>query len=939
RAWREGDGAGAVALMRSNPAFASNRKLRGFEWNVLENSLSSRQTVIAESSTAEFTAARISPIDDTIAIACSDGMVILDRSNGDRQLLEGHRSQVHALDFSPNGRQLISGSADGDIRIWDVANGNSIGVIEKAHQGADVFACRYFHDGRSFVSGGGDHFATIWDAESLQRRRSCKGHSREVRSVDVSADDRLIATASNDREARVWNVSTGHCNQTLRNHTGMILAIAFTVDDRYVITGSNDHTIRLWDHRSGQEVAVLKGHQDAVQSIAVTSDGERFIAGDRGGNLKLWQIEGRRAVDQFRERSLNDCLSVRFAPDGRSWAALTADGRLVLRDLASKRTETLLAALPNHYPHQQTEKLVFAPHGDRLFCTDRIISPQHGTDSPPTVKLDVLAGAAGQFSPDGKTLAAVWNQEIRLFDSQTGTAVDQIESPVDPLLGARFSTDGSELLVWSLYGEIARCDLRDKTFTQGYAHPRERIVDLEWDQPGGRIVACSESGVVRQWQESTRMWTPLELGERKPSSICWGPDRQSVVMTSPGLESVLYRFDEPSSPERLAVNRDSNINDYASQTSLLLTAGTTSGIEVRDMTQLEIRSSRDDSFQGHSDRVWAVDVSADDRRFLSVSRDRTARMWRPSEDRYSWLSRSRHPVDQVDDLQWSIDGNVLALAQFNRVTLHDWKTGEQTFKSDQITPPADVPLGYIVESVGIDTDGKFVAAGYRDGLVRVWERSTEQPTRQLNAKFESHWISALTFSSNRKWLAGCNRQENVIVIWETENWSLVHRLDAADCDDIHFSPVDGNQLLFCDGLDAVIFDVATGNELQRFGRHSITVHGVAFSNDGRLAATACEDRKLRVWDVKNGSVLSTLGGHSAPILQVAFSSDDKTIATGDESGSIRLWHLPTGHELYELANLGVQVRRLRFVPGRNVLVAVGEDGRANVFDGEPLESK
>ena len=65
--------------------------------------------------------------------------------------------------------------------------------------------------------------------------------------------------------------------------------------------------------------------------------------------------------------------------------------------------------------------------------------------------------------------------------------------------------------------------------------------------------------------------------------------------------------------------------------------------------------------------------------------------------------------------------------------------------------------------------------------------------------------------------------------------------------------------------------------------------GVAFSPDGRLLATASEDKTARLWDPATGKHLRALTGHTGPVLSVAFSPDGRLLATTSWDHTARLW--------------------------------------------------
>src|SRR5262245_10962452 len=94
--------------------------------------------------------------------------------------------------------------------------------------------------------------------------------------------------------------------------------------------------------------------------------------------------------------------------------------------------------------------------------------------------------------------------------------------------------------------------------------------------------------------------------------------------------------------------------------------------------------------------------------------------------------------------------------------------------------------------------------------------------------------------------------------------------------------------------------------------HKDLVHGVAFSPDGRLIATASFDGDVKFWSFPAGKEVRTLNGHAKPVYAVAFAPDGKTLASGSDDKTIRLWNVADGGLLRELKGHGGIVDSVAF---------------------------
>ncbi|KAG6894678.1 hypothetical protein C0992_005156, partial [Termitomyces sp. T32_za158] len=137
-----------------------------------------------------------------------------------RTIFSGHAQEVYSLDFSLDGRFIISGSGDKTARIWNMHNGSS-------------------------------KVLTINDTDSLN-------DDAGVTSVAISPNGQLVAAGSLDTIVRIWDVATGVLIKRLQGHEDSVYSIAFTPDGRGLVSGSLDKTLKYWD------VAALTAKMDFV---------------------------------------------------------------------------------------------------------------------------------------------------------------------------------------------------------------------------------------------------------------------------------------------------------------------------------------------------------------------------------------------------------------------------------------------------------------------------------------------------------------------------------------------------------------------------------------------------------------------------------------------------------------------------------------------------
>ena len=541
----------------------------------------------------------------------------------ERNLLEGHTERVNDIAFSPDGKQIISGSRDNTVRLWDTETGLLIHTLE-GHTRA-VYAIAFSPDGKQILSGSRDSTVRLWDTESGQTLHTLQGHTKGVSVIAFSRDGKQILSGSRDSTVRLWDTETGLLIHILEGHTDDVDGIAFSRDGKQILSGSRDSTVRLWDTETGLLIHTFKDHTSSVTDIAFNPDSKHILSGSEDKTVRLWDTETGLLIHTFKDHT-SSVTDIAFSRNGKQIISGSEDKTVRLWDT---ETGLLIHTLEGHT--SSVTDIAFSRDGKQIISgsedntvglwdteTGQLIHTLEG-------HTDDVDGIA--FSRDGKLiLSGSEDKTVRLWETKTGLLIHTLEGHTDDVDGIAFSPDSKQIISGSRDNTVRLWDTETGLLIHAFKDHTSSVRDIAFSPDGKQILSGSEDKTVRLWDtENRKLIHTLEGHTSSVDGIAFSPDSKQIISGS----------------------RDNTVRLWDTETGKLL-----------------------HTFKGHKGSVNHIAFSPDGKQILSTSWDHTVRLWLGLD----WQNLLKEGCDQ---LQFHPD---LVAPQNHQDNKKDNKAGEACLK-------------------------------------------------------------------------------------------------------------------------------------------------------------------------------------------------------------------------------------------------------------------
>jgi WD40 repeat protein len=503
------------------------------------------------------------------------------------RILEGHKTSVTDLSFSPDNKSLASCSVGNEGKIWDLTTGEVKVVLKVGNEKGIAFSpdgkflAASDESGKSVnlwdigkeaiiknLEGNSDPIFSpdgkilydkdrenvyAWDVKTGQKLFSFENQSR---IISVSPDGKTIAVVDNEIVA-ILDAQTG--KELIEITTNNSDLAVFTADGKGIIANSAFEDFKLWDV---SKISGSKIYYDETKGVikqfiepenpnargAVTPDGTKFISGNENNGIKVWNIESGKAIREF-PQNIDSIYEISTSSNGENLllnsgkpknppAFFNTNTNRFIRDWKSKSRLVEFGSI-DFNPNQET-LVIESFFEDKK---NKIVNSVNGEE------IGYFPDEFVVFSPNGKTF--VTQPELlgkfSLRDAKTGELIkkfDGTEKQYASHTKLAFSKDGktlgaielnsvNELLLWEVESGklISKLNL-DMYKDQGdFRTPTRNVADLNIDAKIFATIRKNSQDVsiadLATGKEIKRFKSDLEM-----MSLFFSPDAKFLFLQS-----------------------------------------------------------------------------------------------------------------------------------------------------------------------------------------------------------------------------------------------------------------------------------------------------------------------------------------------------------------------------------------------------------------------
>ena len=462
-----------------------------------------------------------------------------------KKRLRGHQGGIGDLVFSPNGKFLLTASADKTSRLWDLTNWKTKLILDDHTN--QVSSVAFHHNSRNFATAS-DKTINLWSVSSNKPIFLLRGHHNDVLDICYSNTFNYLVSASMDRTLRIWDTVTGVTLRVLQGHTAGVAGVAVT--ENAIYSAANDGTVRRWG--SGIDDLRVVDLPGELISSAISPDGKLVAIGFADGKLQVLSMSTFGTKWQNDDEHTTYVKNISFSPDGKQFATASFDNTIKLWQTEDGK---LLQTFEGHTA--AVHAVTFSPNGKFIASAsydDRIGLFEVGVEEGKFHEAHEGYVHSVFFGNESKTLlSAGVDGAIRLWNIQTWPPelIRDFPKSSERIMWAALSPDNTRIAAVGRDQLVHIYNTETGEEEHAFVGHEQTVWRVEFSADGGQVATVSSDATVRFWDLKTKseLFTINLPSHKSPPTPLWdfsfqctpaGDCHIAVPLTSGKL--VLYRM-------------------------------------------------------------------------------------------------------------------------------------------------------------------------------------------------------------------------------------------------------------------------------------------------------------------------------------------------------------------------------------------------------------
>ncbi len=635
----------------------------------------------------------------------------------------GHSGKVVALQFSPDGRFVVSAGGDGDgfVKLWETKTGR---LVKTWNPADNVSGFRKYSSDVAFLDD--QYILAASNGKPLQRWDFAMKEGENVNSLidpDASSHPTVrafrvhpkkkeVLTLDDKNHLRLWNSKSLKPVKTFDEPTERITSLCFSADGQLVYTGTENGNVITWDVRKGKPTEKNKIQNDRVLSLEVgLSPVRTWILSGTEKKLEVSDIASQNdktALDQAYspgKASVSPLRTAVFSPDGKyiAYGATGQNPMLVIWDIENKKARHTLVDVLNKEKNGLIQSVSFSADGQQV--------------------------VSGYF-----------NGTVLLWDVETGDLLYRLKGKPKEIKQIGFTQDHK--FAFFIYDSENNITIWNGKKSEGLIlEGHERDVLAASFSPGGDfLLSSAEDKTLIKWdfQKDSILWQSRKL-EETVISIAISPDAKYALTSSSGKKVDIWDLDKMAVKKSFA-DHSKKVTSlaFSEDGRFAMTAAGDNFVNVYDLKDNFKRTN----IPKQTNRINPVAFSPDGKYFVSIScTHNLIELWDIEGKRidktfklkdYQKLPQHPFVCSPSGRPVFSPDGKYFIVPSLHGALLWNLNTGQPKYLKGHAQK---------ITSVAFTAGGRIAVAGGNDGSMTLWKVKDGEPLVTIFQLSDENWAA------------------------------------------------------------------------------------------------------------------------------------------------------------------------------------------------------